>query len=305
MKEKEFISIIQNTLNSSFIGDDCAYLKDLGIVVTQDSLVEDVHFLRKFITPYQLGKKSVAVNLSDISASGAKPCYLTISLSLSKDINNDFIKEFYEGAKSACPQGVEIVGGDITGGDKIYISVCAIGATKNRNISSRKTAQIGQKVIVSGVHGSSSAGLKLLLSGKTQPQKFINAHLEPSPQIDFSQKISKTVKEKYAMTDTSDGLMDALSNIANESNVLIDVDFDKIPYDKDITCFPDWQDLVLFGGEDYQIAATVPQNFEGGFVIGQVRQSSKIGVNLKINGVDKFFTKTDVENKVFNHWRVK
>lgn len=305
MKEKEFISIIQNTLQSKFIGDDCAYLKDLGIVVTQDSLVEDVHFLRKFITPYQLGKKSVAVNLSDIAASGAKPCYLTISLSLSDDIDNDFIKSFYEGAKSACPQGVEIVGGDITGGDKIYISVCAIGAVQNRNISSRKTAQIGQKVIVSGVHGSSAAGLKLLLSGKTQPQKFIKAHLDPTVQIEFAQNISQYVKENYAMTDTSDGLLDALSNIANESNVVIDADFDKIPYDKDIMCFPDWQDLVLFGGEDYQIVATVPQNFEGGVVIGQVKQSSKIGVNLKINGVEKFFTKADVENKIFNHWRQK
>ena len=122
---------------------------------------------------------------------------------------------------------------------------------------------------------------------------------------EFAQNISQNVKENYAMTDTSDGLLDALSNIANESNVVIDADFDKIPYDKDIMCFPDWQDLVLFGGEDYQIVATVPQNFEGGVVIGQVKQSSKIGVNLKINGVEKFFTKADVENKIFNHWRQK
>ena len=65
MKEKEFINIIKNTLNSELIGDDCAYLKDLGIVVTQDSLVEDVHFSRKFASPYQLGYKSAMVNISE------------------------------------------------------------------------------------------------------------------------------------------------------------------------------------------------------------------------------------------------
>ena len=99
MKEKEFISIIKNTLKSEYIGDDCAYLKDLGIVVTQDSLVEYVHFLRKKITPFQLGYKSVMVNISDIAASGAEPKYLTVSLSLPQDIDNKFIEEFYEGCK--------------------------------------------------------------------------------------------------------------------------------------------------------------------------------------------------------------
>ena len=87
MKEKEFISIIKNTLKSEYIGDDCAYLKDLGIVVTQDSLVENVHFLRKKITPFQLGYKSVMVNISDIAASGGDPKYLTVSISLPSDID--------------------------------------------------------------------------------------------------------------------------------------------------------------------------------------------------------------------------
>ena len=100
MKELEFINIIQNLLSSEYIGDDCAYLEDLGIVVTQDSLVEDVHFKREFATPFQLGYKSIAVNLSDIYASGAEAKYLTVSLSLPKDIDENFLKEFYEGAKS-------------------------------------------------------------------------------------------------------------------------------------------------------------------------------------------------------------
>lgn len=299
MKEKEFISIIKNTLKSDYIGDDCAYLKDLGIVVTQDSLVENVHFKRDLITPYQLGYKSVMVNVSDICASGAEPAYLTIALSLPSDIDNDFVKEFYCGAKFACGNTIKIVGGDITGSDKIFISVCAIGKTKNRNISSRKNAQIGQKVIVSGVHGSSFAGLKCLLEGQKKIEKLIKAHLEPKAQIEFGNMLT-AITEPYASMDTSDGLMDALSTIANESGVLLEIDFDNIPHDKEIEQFENWQDLVLFGGEDYQIVATVPQNFNYGYEIGKVK--SGLGVNLVFNNTIVHYSKQSVENKIYNHF---
>lgn len=301
MKEKEFITIIKNTLNSPYIGDDCAYLKDLGIVVTQDSLVEDIHFSTKFISAFDLGFKAVMVNVSDVVASGAEPKYLTVSLSLPSNVKEDFVEEFYNGCKKACGNDVQIVGGDITGSEKIYISICAIGKTLGRNISSRKNAKIGQKVIVSGIHGSSSAGLKLLLEGKNSPEKFIKSHINPVAQVEFGKKISTTVKEPYAMMDTSDGLMDGLSTIANESGVLLDIDFDKIPYEKDIEQFENWQDLVLFGGEDYQILATVPQNFQGGFEIGVVKEG--LGVNLKLRDKITHYSKQDVEEKVFNHFK--
>ncbi len=322
MKEKEFINIIKNTLNSDYIGDDCAYLRDLGIVVSQDSLVEDVHFKREFITPFQLGYKSVMVNISDICASGAKPVYLTISLSLPDDIDTDFVKEFYQGAKSACEytqsssdfchpaldagspkigiEGVKIVGGDITSADKIYVSVCAIGDAKGRHISSRKNAKEGYKVVVSGLHGSSCAGLKLLMQGKSEPGKFIKAHLEPQAQVELGDKAGLNMKIPYAMMDTSDGLMDALSAIADESGVLLEVDFDKIPYDKDLEKFSNWQDMVLFGGEDYGLVAVVPQDFYYGTQIGVAKQG--LGVDLNIDGKTLHFSKQDVENKIFNHF---
>ena len=301
MKEKEFITIIKNTLNSPYIGDDCAYLKDLGIVVTQDSLVEDIHFSTKFISAFDLGFKAVMVNVSDVVASGAEPKYLTVSLSLPSNVKEDFVEEFYNCCKKACGNDVLIVGGDITGSEKIYISISAIGKTLGRNISSRKNAKIGQKIIVSGIHGSSSAGLKLLLEGKNSPEKFIKSHINPVAQVEFGKNISTTVKEPYAMMDTSDGLMDGLSTIANESGVLLDIDFDKIPYDKDIEQFENWQDLVLFGGEDYQILATVPQNFQGGFEIGVVKEG--LGVNLKLRDKITHYSKQDVEEKVFNHFK--
>ena len=101
MKELDFINIIKQQIGSSYIGDDCAYLKELGIVISQDSLVENVHFKRAWATPFQLGYKSIAVNISDILASGAKPAYVTVALSLPNNIDGKFVEEFYKGAKTA------------------------------------------------------------------------------------------------------------------------------------------------------------------------------------------------------------
>lgn len=300
MKEKDFINIIKQTLHSKYIGDDCAYLEDLGIVITQDSLVEDIHFSLNYFSPFELGYKSVAVNLSDIAASGAEPKYLTISLSLPDKVNNDFIKEFYKGCKSACPNTCQIVGGDITGADKIYISVCAIGSTQNRNISSRKNAKKGYKVVITGEHGSSDIGLKLLQQGKTTPQEIIQKHLMPNAQIEFGKLLGSNIKKDYAMMDTSDGLMDALSTIATESNVLLEIDFDKIPHNPLIETFENWQNSVLFGGEDYGIIAAIPEQYNYGIQIGNVKEGQ--GVNLRTDKEIIHYTKTDVENKIFNHF---
>lgn len=292
MKEKELIQIIKSTLNSEYIGDDCAYLKDLGIVVTQDSLVEDIHFSLDYTTPYQLGWKSAAVNISDICASGAKPKYLTISLSLPNYLDENFVKEFYQGAKSVSDD-IEIVGGDITGSDKVYISACAIGLTKGRKISSRANAKAGYKIIVSGEHGNSANGLKLLKQGLNQPEKFIKAHLMPVPQTEFSKKIASIADFDYAMMDTSDGLADALIQIADASNVQIKIDTSKIPYDKNVLI-----DEVLYGGEDYQLVAAVPLDFETkNPAIGEVVE----GEGLVIDG-QKFL---NIDNRLYDHFKEK
>lgn len=300
MKEKDFINIIKNTLNSKYIGDDCANLTDLGIVVTQDSLVEDVHFSLKYFTPYQLGFKSVTVNVSDVVASGAEPKYLTISLSLPNNIDEKFVEEFYKGCKAACGDEVEIVGGDITGSDKVFVSVCAIGSTKNRKISSRKNAKIGYKVVIAGEHGSSDIGLKLLQKGEFSPKELVDKHLMPNAQVEFGRLVGENVKEDYAMMDTSDGLMDALSVIAKESGVLLEVDFDKFLHNSLIENYENWQNSVLFGGEDYGIIAVIPEKYNFGTKIGTVKIGE--GVDLHYNNKIVHYSEQDVVQKVFNHF---
>ena len=294
MKEKEFIKIIKNTTQSEYIGDDCAYLKDLGIVVSQDNLVEDVHFSMKFTDAYKLGYKSAMVNISDITASGAEPAYMTVGLSLPGNIDVEFVKNFYKGVKNTA-LGIEIIGGDITGGDKIFISITIIGKTKGRKISSRQNAKDGYKIIVSGPHGSSAAGLQQLYEGNTN--KFTEKHLMPKAKIEFSKYIAENIKSDYAMMDTSDGLMDALMQISRMSNVLLDVDFNKIPYDKDLEQFDNYKDLILYGGEDYELVACVPEDFyvPNSFEIGKIKK----GTGVKIDG--KYIK--NAEEKLFNHFK--
>lgn len=307
MKEFELINIIKTITNSSFIGDDCAYLKDLSIVVTQDSLVENIHFKLEFTTPFQLGFKSVMVNLSDIYASGAEAKYLTISLSLPKKLDKNFVEDFYKGAKKACNNAVQIIGGDITGSEKLFISVCAIGSTNTRKISSRKNAKKGFKIITNGKAGSSAAGLSLLLNNNKTPKNLIVSHLMPNPNDILSKEIATKITKDYVMMDTSDGLIDALYKIAKASNVLMSVDMDKIPFDEELKTFKNYQDLILFGAEDYNLVAVVPEEILSELsdytLIGEVKE--KVDENLievKMAKKTILFDEFSIEQKLFDHF---
>ena len=311
MKEEEFISVIKTVIGDKYIGDDCAYLKDMGLVVSQDNLVEDVHFSMKYTTPYRLGYKSAMVNISDIAASGSSCKYILAALSLPKHIDNIFVKEFYNGLKSASKKyGIEVIGGDLTGAYKIMISITVIGKTEGVNISSRKNAKEGQVIVTSGPHGSSSAGLKLLQKGinpdDTKYKHFIYSHLMPEAQVDFGRIISGNLKENYAMMDSSDGLADALYKIAAAGKKTLILDFSKVLYDKELeNLFPDeYKDMVLYGGEDYQLIATVPREFAQKFnldIIGEVIENTDTPVKV-INFDNKTVT-IDNLYKCFNHFK--
>lgn len=315
MKELEFLKIINKTLTkNSHLGDDCAYLEDLDIVVTHDSLVEDIHFSQKYSTPFQIGYKTIIVNISDIFASGAVPKYFTISISLPPDTNNKFIEDFYKACEDLSKKfNFEIIGGDITGGEKVFISACAIGITQGRKISSRRNAKTGDYVITTGVHGSSAAGLWLLQNPDkiTEYKSLTNTHLFPNLNENLSREIATKAMEDYAMMDTSDGLADALFKIAQASNVSISIDFDKIPYDKDIEKVAnianvDFKDWIFYGGEDYQLVACVNKktldNLDSSTytIIGKVTEQDKNAlVSVKSNNNIQTITLT----KTYNHFK--
>ena len=295
MDEIEIINTIKSLIGSDFIGDDCAYLKELGIVVTQDSLVENIHFKRNWCSPFQLGYKSITVNISDLLASGAEPKYITIALSLPNNLPSNFVNEFYLGANNAL-NGAKIVGGDVTGSDNnIMVSVCAIGIDKNRNISSRKNAKTGYAVVTHGLYGSSALGLNALIN-KDMKSEFIKSHLEPILCPKFSEYIACNIAEPYAMMDTSDGLADALFKIAEASDVKLVISYDKIPHVKQAN-----KEQVLFGGEDYNLLAVIPSNYTN-----LIPNAVEIGYADKFDGIlldisGEKYNKYD-QLKVYSHF---
>lgn len=269
MKEQDFIKIIQEQTNSSFLGDDCAYLKELGIVISQDNFIEDVHFKTDWATPYQIGYKAAVINISDILASGAKPSYITVGLSL-PNVSEDYFKELYRGIIDGA-HGAKIIGGDITGAERISISITAIGKVGNRKISSRKNAKEGYVIITNGEFGKSSQGLKDLQAGLKNTDS-IRAHLKPKIDFLFSENISTQINEDYAMMDTSDGLADALFQIAKASNVKIKTNYIE----------------GMFGAEDYNLVAAVPKSF-----VSKLKNYKIIG---KVEKFDGNYLKIDNKN---------
>ena len=277
-KEFEFLNIISNTLsNSDYLGDDCAYLDEYKLAFSKDCLIEDVHFSLDYMTPYEIAKKSLLVNISDILASGAKPKYALIGLS--GKLDNLFIAEFYKGInKISNEYDIKIIGGDLTKSDKISISITIIGDYKNRQISSRKNAKKDYIIATKGEFGSSAEGL-YALQNNLKNDYFIDFHKSPILYPEISSSIAKIAKYPFAMMDSSDGLADCLIQISQKSNVRIDIDYDLIPKKTNN------RDFVLYGGEDYSLVIALDkkdfENIQGLTKIGQCSCGEGVFINNK------------------------
>ena len=287
-KELKFLKIISNTIkNPNYLGDDCAYLDEYQLAVSSDSLIEDVHFSMQFMNPYEIARKSLLVNISDILASGAKPMYATINLS--GNLDEIFISEFYKGVNSIENEfDIKIIGGDLTKSDKIVISVTIFGNYKNLNPSSRKNAKENYIVACVGEFGSSAQGLEDLFSG-INDNYFINQHKNPKLHPKISSLISKTAKKPYAMMDSSDGLIDCLTQISQKSNIRIDIEYNKIPHKTKN------KDFVLYGGEDYSLVICIDEND-----FNNIEGLIKIGTCKKGSGV--YIDNKKIEYKSFDHF---
>lgn len=288
MKELEFIDIIKNTLtDNSFIGNDCADLKDIGLFITQDSLVEDVHFTLATTTPFELGQKAVAVNISDLASTLCNPEYISVGFSVPDTISNDFVREFYRGIDEACKKyNVRVTGGDITSSDKVYISITAIGRRRHSIDTGRNFAKDGDFILSTGFYGSSAAGLFALQNGLKVSQEILSAHLTPVAKIEEAHIMGNHVEENLCTMDSSDGLADALYKISKASNVSIDVNFDDIPVLDEVKTLAkenniNLEDWVLWGGEDFELIFSVPYYI---FSIMDMTKFKYIGTVKSANG---------------------
>lgn len=257
------------------IGDDAAVVagSDDPLVVTTDMLIERVHFIRDTLSPWQLGYKSLAVNLSDIAAMGARPLDAFVSIAVPMSVAVEELDEFYEGMKTlAAESGVNLLGGDTTGSKTdLCINVVVTGTAPAHQILYRSAARPGDRIVVTGTLGDSAGGLEVLLHCPDLPEdisaELIRAHLEPELFLREARIFAESGAAGGAI-DLSDGLSSDLRHICGASGVGAVLDLAAVPLSRALRalCAVTGNDpirMALTGGEDYRLLVTVhPQGLD-------------------------------------------
>jgi thiamine-monophosphate kinase len=226
-----------------------------GLIVTQDALVEDVHFRLDWISWRDLGFRAAAVNLSDLAASGAEPDALIVSLGLPGETGLDDVLELYEGIRET---GVAVLGGDTTSADRVYLSVTALG--RSERVPGRGGARPGDLIVVTGPLGAAGAAFR--------EHRFVR----PPLRLAEGRRLARTA---HAMLDISDGLQPDLEHIAGRSDVRCVAELERVPLADGAAI----EDLAY--GEDYELLAAVSS--EAFHVIGRCEEGE--GVELLRDGV--------------------
>ncbi|KQQ95005.1 thiamine-monophosphate kinase [Leifsonia sp. Leaf325] len=268
-------------------GDDAAVISapDARFVVTTDMMVHGPDFRLAWSTPFDLGWKAAATNLSDVAAMGAVPTALVVALAVPPSLDVSVVEGFADGLRAACEAlspGCGVVGGDLSASDTLTVAVTAFGDLQGRAPVLRSGARPGDVVALAGELGLAAEGLGLLFHAGVDAQgrpdaelaaglrlrhpSAIDAQLAPTPPIGAGP--AAAIGGATAMLDVSDGLSLDAARIARSSGV--GIDFDSVELGDDI-------ERALGGGEDHGLLATfppesvVPAPFR---VIGRVTEGS-------------------------------
>ena len=290
LSEEELLAIITPFLPSAAqtpvgTGDDCAVVSftDARTVVSTDVLVEGHHFRTEWSTGRDVGERAAAQNLADAAAMGARPVALVVGLVMPPTTPVTWVRDFAQGLAQGCePCGAGVVGGDLSGGESLVVSVTVLGDLEGRAPVLRSGARPGDLVVHAGALGRSAAGLALLSAGSqivavaeqdgdpTQAGACLAAFRAPTPALAAGPALADA--GATSMMDVSDGLLRDAGRIAQASGVVIDLD--------DPGDLPDMSFLepvaalvaggegataralartwLLTGGEDHGMLATVP-----------------------------------------------
>ncbi len=247
------------------IGDDAASLEPTPgalQLITSDMLLEGVHFDLAYTRPELLGRKSLAVNLSDMAAMGGRPRWFLLSLGIPDSIHLDFLDSFVKGLlEMGAEYGVTLVGGDTCsskGG--LVVSITLIGEQSPDKVAYRRGARPGDIICVTGTLGDAALGLAELRGGLSSGQA-VDRHLDPVPRCGEAMLLAEAGLPT-AMIDVSDGLLADLGHILELSAVGARVDTGQIPRsthfcDVAADFAADPLQLALAGGEDYELLFTV------------------------------------------------
>ena len=280
LRELERRGLVQRIQN-----DAARFAPDL--VVTQDALVEGVHFRLDWTSWHDLGYKAAAVNISDLAASGAEPEALIVSLGLPGESEADDVIALYEGIAET---GVPVLGGDTTSADRLYLSITALGRAER--VPGRAGARAGDLLVVTGPLGASAAGFYCLQERITNP--LTRSHLRPPLRVAEGKELAGSA---HAMLDISDGLASDALRIAERSGCRLVIELERVPVAKGVAKVAAHfkQDVYSYAcafGEDYELLAAVPE--AGRFsVIGRCEEGEGVvflrdGEPVELSGWDHF-----------------
>ena len=275
--EKELINRLAKFMPKNQVSDDCAFIKTKhdNLIINNDSLVENVHFNDVTISPEDLGWKSVISNISDLLSSGSrKTIGITISLILPTKTEWVWIEGLYKGINKALKEyGGIILGGDCSKGNEKIISITAFGIQGELELR-RNACKPGDIILTTGIHGLSKLGFliknKINLDNdislkKRLISKSIEHFCRPKVYPNFLKNLLKTRSNKkmkrIGCTDSSDGLFQALQDLARASKCKAIINYEKIPKDKDWPSGDKWDEYYFFGGEDYELVFSLPKKW--------------------------------------------
>lgn len=252
------------------IGDDAAVIRlndHRALLVTCDIQVEDQHFRMKNISPYQLGRRAMAVNLSDIAAMGGQPAFALVSLGFPGSLPLNDFEELFKGMSDQLSEySAIIIGGNLSNIEsKMVIDVMLMGEVSPSRVLTRSGAKPGNRIFVTGSLGASGAGFNILEKfGPNYPDEFhaiVQKHLQPVPRIAIGQQIAQS-GFATAMIDISDGLASDLYHICTMSGVGAEIYRNRIPLPEQMKKIESLTrtsalDLALHSGEDYELLFTV------------------------------------------------
>ncbi len=305
--EAGLIARLRDLFHTSFqtqvqvgIGDDAAVIESSNnkLVATVDMAVEDIHFNRKWSSPFQIGAKLTTANLADIFAMGAVPKYLLVAAGINELNNSETVTELAKGIRSVADKfEVTVIGGDLSKSEKMTLSITALGELSDQPIL-RSGARVGDLIYLSSLTGLSAGGLAILNRELDRPRYVVEAHLNPklvAPE--------KLIKVATSMCDVSDGLATDAAHLSYASNVNFNLSKDLISQAADFKDLAelakelneDVFDWILTGGEDHFFLATVGKENESnelGIQIGSVgKGEGKLlldGVEVKKSGYQHF-----------------
>jgi thiamine-monophosphate kinase len=253
------------------IGDDTAVIRwneKKALLLTCDIQIEDQHFRLNHISANQLGRRAIAVNLSDIAAMGGHPAFALVSLALPPNFTTDNYDQLFLGMRAELQKySANIIGGNLAkSSNQLVVDITLIGEVSSDTMLTRSGARIDDRIFVTGVLGASGAGYGILEKyDKNYPSDFshlVEAHLVPKARIEAGRIIAQS-GIVTAMIDISDGIASDLYHVCQSSEVGAELFEKKLPLppkmaDAAEICQKTPTQLALHSGEDYELLFTIP-----------------------------------------------